>query len=437
MKNKTGLIIRREYLERVKKKSFIITTILMPVIMLALMCVPALLMSVNISDAREIGVIDKSGIVAQKLKDTDLAHFSSVTVDVDSLYEYKDYDGFLIINDNILENPTTGVTLYTREAGSIELEQSISNNIADIVEQQRLQNMNMANIRDILAEVQADVNITTYRLTEDNASSGTSSAVSYVIGLIMSIVLYMFLLMYGQMVMTSIIEEKNNRVLELIVTSVKPTQLMMGKILGVGLVAVTQLLLWAVLMIFISAAVLPLFISPEIAVEIAAYNSGTLDAASATIDTAGLQALSTVGNPLFIAGIFGYLLLFLVGGFLLYAAIYAAIGSSVDNVQDGSQLQSFVIIPLIVGFLVSTTIAANPTSQLAIWLSMIPFTSPMVMMTRIPFGIPSWEIIVSLVLLYGAFVGMVWFAAKVYRVGIFMHGKKPTIKELIQWARYK
>lgn len=437
MKNKTGLIIRREYLERVKKKSFIFTTILMPIIMLAIMFVPALMMTINISDARQIGVIDKSGIIAQKLEGSELAQFTQVDIAVDSMYECKDYDGFLIISDNILDNPATGATLYTREASSMELEHSISSNIADIIEQQRLQNIDMSNVRDILEQVKADVNIATYRLTEDNSSSGTSSLVSYAIGMIMSVVLYMFLLMYGQMVMTSIIEEKNNRVLELIVTSVKPTQLMMGKILGVGLVAVTQLLIWAVLMIFVSATVLPAFMPTEMAAEITAYNNGTLDAASATIDIEGLQALSTIGNPMFIAGIFTYLLLFLVGGFLLYAAIYAAIGSSVDNVQDGSQLQSFVIIPLIVGFIVSTTIAANPTSQLAIWLSMIPFTSPMVMMTRIPFGIPSWEIIVSLAVLYASFVGMVWFAAKIYRVGIFMHGKKPTIKELIQWARYK
>ena len=436
MKNKTGLIIRREYLERVKKKSFIITTLLMPVLMLGMMCLPALLMNVNLSDARKIGVIDNSGLIGTSLTDTELAQFLPTGISIDSLYAHKEYDGFLIIDADILTNPS-GVTLYTREAGSLELESSISNNISDIIEQKRLSDMDMSNIRSILEDIQADVTLTTYRLTDDNSIDSTSSIISYAIGLIMSIVLYMFLLLYGTMVMTSIIEEKNNRVLELIVTSVKPVQLMLGKIIGVGLVAVTQLCLWAVLMVTISAVILPLFLSPEIAGEIAAYNNGTLNPANASIDVQGLQALSTLGNPMFIAGIFGYLLLFLVGGFLLYAAVYAAIGSSVDNVQDGSQFQSFLTIPLIVGFIVSTTIAANPNSQLALWLSIVPFTSPMVMMTRIPFGIPSWEIILSLIVLYASFLGMVWFAAKIYRVGIFMHGKKPTIKELIQWAKYK
>lgn len=436
MSNKTGIIVRREYLERVKKKSFIITTILMPVLMLGMMCLPALLMNVNISDARNIGVIDNSGIIAPQLADTELAHYSRVDIAPDSMYARTDYDGFVIINSDILDNPS-GVTLYTREASSLELEQSLSDNIADAIEAERLKAIDMANVRDILNSVKADVSMSTFRLTDSESTSGTSSAISYAIGLVMSIVLYMFLLMYGQMVMTSIIEEKNNRVLELVVTSVKPTQLMMGKIIGVGLVAVTQLALWALIMVTLSASIVPLFFSPEIAGDIAAYNNGTLDAATASINIEGVQALSIIGNPTYIAGIFGYLLLFLVGGFLLYAALYAAIGSSVDNVQDGSQLQSFVIIPLIVGFIVSTTVAANPTSSLAVWLSMIPFTSPMVMMTRIPFEIPTWEIIVSLIILYLSFLAVVWFAAKVYRVGIFMHGKKPTVKQLIQWARYK
>lgn len=436
MKNKIWIIVRREYLERVKKKSFIITTILMPVLMLAMMCLPALLMNLNISDARRIGVIDNSGIIAPRLNDTDLARYERIDVASDSMYAHTEYDGFLIIAPDIVDNPK-GVNLYTRDASSMELENSLNNNISDIIEQERLKAIDKADVRDIMDSVKANVNISTFRLSESEEAAGTSSMISYAIGMIMSVVLYMFLLMYGQMVMTSIIEEKNNRVLELMVTSVKPTQLMMGKIIGVGLVAITQLALWALLMVTLSASFIPLFISPEIAGEIAAYNTGTLDIATSSVDIEGIQALSIMGNPTFIAGIFGYLLLFLVGGFLLYAAMYAAIGSSVDNIQDGSQLQSFVIIPLLIGFIVSTTIAANPTSSLAVWLSMIPFTSPMVMMTRIPFGIPTWEIIVSLIILYASFVAIVWFAAKIYRVGIFMHGKKPTVRQLIQWARYK
>lgn len=436
MSSKIGIIVRREYMERVKKKSFIITTLLMPVLMLGMMCLPALLMNVNMTDKRQLAVIDNSGIIAGQLHDNDMVHFEQVNINPDSIRTHRsDYDGFLIIGSDILNNPAAA-TLYVNEASSLELESSIASQINNIIEDQRLESRDMTHIRQVLDQVKSDITLSTYRLDRD-ADQEMSTGLSYGIGLLMAIVLYMFLLMYGQMVMTSIIEEKNNRVLELVVTSIKPGQLMMGKIIGVGLVAVTQILLWGLLLVTLSAFMIPMFFSPETAAEIAAYNNGTLDAASASMGTDGLQALSMIGNPLYIATIFGYLMLFLIGGFLLYSALYAAIGSSVDNIQDGSQLQSFIIIPLIAGFILSTAIAANPTSTLATWLSIIPFTSPMVMMTRIPFGIPTWEIIVSLIVLYATFVAMVWFAAKVYRVGIFMHGKKPTIKQLIQWARYK
>ena len=296
MNNKTAIIVRREYLERVKKKSFIITTILMPVLMLVLMCLPALLMNVNVSDARNIGVIDNSGIIAPGLEDNDLAHYTRVDIAPDSMYARQEYDGFLIINSDIVDNPA-GVTLYNRDAGSLELESSLRENIANIIENERLKQLDKTDVRDVLDSVRADVSMSTFRLTDSEATSGTSSAISYAIGLIMSVLLYMFLLMYGQMVMTSIIEEKNNRVLELVVTSVKPTQLMMGKIIGVGLVAVTQLALWAVIMLTISVSVIPLFFSPEIAAEVAAYNNGALDPATASIDIEGIQALSVIGNP--------------------------------------------------------------------------------------------------------------------------------------------
>ena len=276
-----------------------------------------------------------------------------------------------------------------------------------------------------------------FKLNDSDEVVNSSSMISYIIGIVMSAVLYFFLLMYGQMVMTSIVEEKSNRVLELIVTSVKPMQIMMGKIIGVGLVAVTQLAVWALIIIGASTTLLPMLISPEVAGEVTAMGNGTLDLSQASINVDGLQALSIAGNTGYLMTIFGWLLLFLVGGFLLYAAIYAAIGSAVDNVQDGSQLQAFVLIPLILGFFMSTTVAANPDSGLAFWLSIVPFTAPMVMMTRIPFDIPTGEIVLSVAILYASFVAMVWIAGKIYRVGIFMYGKKPTINDLIRWVRYK
>ena len=249
--------------------------------------------------------------------------------------------------------------------------------------------------------------------------------------------LYIFLLLYGQMVMTSIIEEKNNRVLEIVVSSIKPAQLMMGKIIGIGLVAVTQVLIWAALISVISGSILPALLPAEVMNEVTAFNNGTIDINTATNDAELLHALSVIGNVGYILSIFGYLILFLIGGFLFYSSIYAAIGSAVDNIQDAGQFQSIVVFPIIIGLILSMTVVNDPNSTLATIMSMIPFTTPMVMMARIPFGIATWEIIVSLVLLYISFLFMVWVAAKIYRVGIFMYGKKPSIKDLIRWINYK
>ena len=212
---------------------------------------------------------------------------------------------------------------------------------------------------------------------------------------------------------------------------------MLGKICGIGLVAVTQILIWGVLIAAMSAFVLPAIIPDTALTEMSALNAGTLDATSASMDVEILQAMSLMSNVGYILQLFGLLILFLIGGFLLYAAIYAAIGSAVDNIQDASQLQSFVIFPIIIGIIFGMTAASDASSPAAIWTSFIPFTSPMVMMARVPSGIPMWEIGLSLAILYASFLLMVWIAAKIYRVGIFMYGKKPSIKDLIRWARYK
>ena len=270
-----------------------------------------------------------------------------------------------------------------------------------------------------MQDVQVDVSMTTFRLDDDQETE-TSSVTSYAIGMIMSLMLYMFIMLYGQMVMTSIIEEKNNRVLEIVVSSVKPSALMMGKICGIGLVALTQILIWAGLLIAASAWIIP------------GIAAGSM---SADAEVAGLVA--QLGNTAYVASIFAYIVAFLVGGYLFYSAIYAAIGSAVDNVQDASQLQTIAIVPIILAMVLSMSVISDPNSQMAFWASIIPFTSPVVMMARIPFGIPGWEIALSLVLLYASFFGMIWFSAKVYRVGIFMYGKKPTLGELVRWARYK
>lgn len=439
MNNNLGIIIGREFSERVAKKSFIVTTLLMPILMLVMMALPALIAIFSTPSDKSVAVIDRSGVVFPVLADAQEEHLTFINVDmpVDSATTNSDYYAVLTIPENIVDQPS-GAALLLHEGGSVETEAIIRNLIKDAVRTQRMQNYNIDNLEQILEETNVEVNLQTLRIDEEGGREQTSSAISFGIGMFMTFLLYMFLLMYGQLVMTSIIEEKNNRVLELVVSSVRPMHLMIGKIIGVGLVAVVQIAIWGVLLCVMSAFLLPMLIPAEVSSQMSMMEAGTLAAAGGdTLDMELLQALSMFSSVAFIAKLFLYILVFLIGGFLFYASIFAAIGSAVDNIQDASQLTSFAVIPIVIGLVIGMTAGTDPNSTLAFWASMIPFTSPMVMLMRVPFGIPAWEIWVSVAVLYLSFIAMVWVAAKIYRIGIFMYGKKPTVRDLIRWARYK
>lgn len=435
--SKINIIVGREYMERVKKKSFLITTLLMPILMLALMMVPTLVALFSEGDNRKVAVIDQSGAVAPMLKNSPTLTFDTTATDWQEAIANEDIQAALVIPADVVEAKSAVIKLYTTEASSMNLEQELSSQLNDIIETKRLENYDIEGLDRIISEIDSDITLQTVNYDEEDGEKESSTILSYMLGTLLTLLLYMCLLLYGQMVMMSIIEEKGNRVLELVVSSVKPTQLMLGKICGIGLVAVTQILIWMALTALLSAFVLPAVLPAGISADMAAFNAGTADAANLSTDLGLLQALSILGDPMYILQLFGLLLLFLIGGFMLYSAIYAAIGSSVDNIQDASQLQSVVIIPVVAGIIFGMMAASDPTSTLSVWTSIIPFTSPMVMMARIPFGIPGWQIAVSLVVLYISFFVMVWVAAKVYRVGIFMYGKKPTLKELMRWIQYK
>lgn len=424
-------------MERVKKKSFIITTLLMPILMLALMMVPTLVALFSEGDNRKVAVIDQSGAVASMLKNSPTLTFDTTATDWQQAIADEDIQAALVIPADVIDAKSAVIKLYTTEASSMNLEQELSSQLNDIIETKRLESYDIEGLDRIISEIDSDITLQTVSYDEEDGEKESSTILSYMLGTLLTLLLYMCLLLYGQMVMMSIIEEKGNRVLELVVSSVKPTQLMLGKICGIGLVAVTQILIWMVLTALLSAFVLPAVLPSGISADMAAFNAGTADAANLSTDIGLLQALSILGDPMYILQLFGLLLLFLIGGFMLYSAIYAAIGSAVDNIQDASQLQSVVIIPVVAGIIFGMMAASDPTSTMSVWTSIIPFTSPMVMMARIPFGIPGWQIAVSLVVLYISFFVMVWVAAKVYRVGIFMYGKKPTLKELMRWIQYK
>lgn len=438
MNSKIGIIIAREFLQRVTKKSFIITTILFPVLMIGLMIAPALIMAFSTTETKEIYVIDHSGIVAQNLKSSDEVSFVIADEGApDTLRTHGNSYGVLFIGNNIVEKPGN-VQLYTGEASSMAVERTITSQMEEIIKDEKLKQYNIENINEILRNVETTVTLQTFRTDSDNEeSTSSSSMVSYAIGTLLSLVLYMFLLMYGQMVMTSIIEEKNNRVLEVMVSSVKPTQLMVGKILGIGSVAVTQIAIWGVLISSAVGILLPMLLPADIMAQATALNAGTLDSSANNVDADLLGVIAAAGNVAYIVKLFALMAAFLLGGFLFYASMFAAIGSAVDNIQDASQLQTAAIMPIIIALVISMSVATDPNSPLAFWTSLVPFTSPMIMMMRIPFGIATWEIALSLGILYISIIGMIWIAAKIYRVGIFMYGKKPSLKELIRWINYK
>lgn len=437
--NNLNLIIGREYAERVRKKSFLITTILMPLLMVALMAIPTLIMAFADHDETRIAVIDRTGIIGKQLTSDEVTKFELMDVTLDSALMISEVDAVLEIPASAIKSNST-VRLFSNEPSSVSLESDIRHQVNSIIENERLKQYDIENLSKILEDVKSDITIQTFRNdpetdAEDNEQSSTM--VSYMIAMALTFLLYMLILIYGQMVMTSIIEEKTNRVLELVVSSVKPTQLMLGKITGIGLVAVTQIIIWGVLICVLSSFVFPLMLPKDVASEVAALNAGSLDPATMANDLSMIQAVSMLSNVGFLIHLFVWMLVFLVGGFLLYAAISAAIGAAVDNIQDTSQLQWISTVPIILGIMFAMAAATDPNSSLALWTSFIPFTSPMVMMARVPFGIPEWQIIVSAILLFLTFIATVWCAAKIYRVGIFMYGKKPTVKDLIRWMQYK
>ena len=434
--NKIGIIIAREFNERVRKKSFIITTILMPVLMIGMMAAPTLMMLFAKGEQKTLLVIDNSGVVAPQLESNEDVVFKDIDLSLEEARADDTIFGVLWIGKNIVEQPSEA-KLYTNSSSSMTLEESITAQIEKVIERERLKRYNIEGLEDIMKNLEASVSMTTYR--NDQGTTGeeqaTSSTVSYLLGLVLGMMLYMFLIIYGSMVMTSVIEEKGTRVLDVLVSSVSPFQLMMGKILGVASVAVTQIVIWGVLVCGIGSAVLPALMPEDMMQSVEAVQAGQMTAVEADIDADLLSAVSLATDVSGLVMIFVWLALFLIGGFLFYSAMFAAVGSAVDSIQDASQLQTPITVPIILALILAMSVANDPNSPLAFWGSIIPLTSPVVMMARIPFGIPTWQIVTSLILLYISVAGMAWVAGKIYRVGIFMHGKKPSFKELLSWVK--
>ncbi len=439
--SKIGLVMGREFNIRVRKKSFILTTLLMPLLMVAMVGVP-MLISIYGGDnkAKEIVVIDKSGVIYSELKEQENITFAlSKSNYPEVVEEYTNAFGFLVIDSSIVANPKLA-TLYTNQTSTLSVENNIRGQLSSIVTNIRIKDSGVENLAEIISKVEAKAQIATFKIernekgevSEKVSSSGIAASVSY----ISSFMIYMFILIYGIMVLNGVVEEKSNRVMEIMVSSVRPFQLMMGKILGVASVAVLQFMIWVVLGAGGMVAVSALGIDLSAAAEMGTGGIG-MEAVQSSLPPQLITMLSVITDPAFIVRVLGSFILYFVGGYLLYASMFAAIGSAVDNVADTQQLQIPVTIPLIISIFIMISVMQNPNSPLAFWCSMIPFTSPIIMMARISYGVPWWEFALSIAILYGSFVGMTYLAAKIYRVGIFMYGKKPTLREVLRWARYK
>ena len=441
-----NIIIAREYLTRVKKKSFLLITFLGPLFFAAIAVLPSLIMLMSADDSQKIALVDQSGIVAEKMKMENTIHFTDIsTENADSAkanFVRDGYDILMVVSPLDTANHTVAVSAYSQKPLSVDLKMLISDEVNKAVEDYRLGLYDVEGLKEIIENIKSDVSVATYTLSDDGEEKITSSEVYMGISLVLSMIIYMFVSMFSAMVMQSVIEEKSSRVVEVLVSSVRATELMFGKIIGVAGVALTQFLLWIILTIVLVGGVSAFIGFDSLDMQqttqmVQDMNMGGMDMTQMTDiqEQGGMSViLSTLSELNYGQLILGFIVYFVLG-YLLYASLFAAIGSSVENEADTTQLQMPLMMPLLIAFFIAFYAFKAPDSPVVFWGSMIPFTSPIVMLARIPFGVPAWELAVSIALLLGTFVLCGWASAKIYKIGILMFGKKTTLSDLWKWLR--
>lgn len=452
--NKISVIIKREYVTRVRKKSFIIMTILAPLLMAGIIIIPTVLMLGQDGDYKKIAVIEeKSDLFKGVIKNTKDAEFiyleNTKFEDIrDSIYG-KAYYGVLYISPEIINIPNA-IQLISEKQPPIGLLEHIERSLEKEIEKQKLEAYNIGNLDEIMRSVETNVSIQTKKIDESGAVKETSTGIAMALAYIFGLLMYMLVFIFGSQVMRGVIEEKTSRVVEVIISSVKPIQLMMGKIIGIALVGLTQFLIWVFLTVAIVTVVKSVITdksggSEEISQVVPgnimeggqtiAVNAKTQDISPELKEFSKL--FDSALNQPWLLIIFSFIFYFITG-YLLYASVFAAIGSAVDNETETQQFMLPVTVPIIIALMVAMGTMQNPESPLAFWCSMIPLTAPIVMMARIPFMSQGqyWEIAVSMLIMVVSFIAFVWMAAKIYRTGILMYGKKTSWKEMWKWLRY-
>ena len=445
-----GVIINREYSTRVKKKTFLLTTFLVPVL-LALCGVAMGVMMVNVKEkTKTVGVVDESGIVMSYLKNSEQISFQDMSSEpldtVKARLADLGLDGVLSIS-KIDEQKNLQASFTSVRPVGMGVTATMSRYIDDALEDYRIRSYDIDGLEEIVNSVKADVPIRTFVLDEKGGEKVSESGVNSILSMVLGIFIFLFITMFGSMVMTAVVEEKTSKVVEVLISSVKATELMFGKIIGVALVALTQFFLWIVLSIVLLSAGMGI-IAPKMMDTVDAQSivaglpEGTnqFDAMTAVLSQSDSELGDVVGTlaGLNIGQLVLYFIVFFVLGYLLYASLFAAIGSAaVDNENDTSQLQMPVTIPLMIAYFIALYAYNAPDSAVALWGSMIPFTSPIVMLARIPFGVPGWQILLSIGLLVVTTIACAYLSAKIYKVGVLMYGKKTTFKDLWKWLKQK
>ena len=446
--SKIGLIISQEYRNRVVKRSFLLMTFLTPILMAALIVVPIWLSTIKDDEAKVIAVVDQTGLYVDFFENLECEDCEFVVIrgqGEGSLEQVigrmeqgiginsqlsTNYSAFAIISDDLSKHPTS-FTIYSEKQVPSAIRKFIEGSLEDYIEEQNLISYNIPQLKEMISEAKVDIKTTTYKLSDEGVTTSDSDIAS-VIGMLTTMLIYMFIFVSGAQVMNSVVQEKVNRIVEVMICSVKPWELMWGKIIAVGLTCLTQMALWATLTMIIVG----------VAMGVMGFDLTALQGEQPIGMTSEMQDLSNVATQVDMlksidwTSVLIMFVIYFIGGYLLYSSLFAAIGASVDNEADTNQFMMPITIIVLFALYAGIYSAENPDGPLAFWCSMIPFTSPIVMMVRVPFDVPMWQLGLSLGLLVLTIIATIWLSAKIYRVGILMYGKKPSLKEIVKWIKY-
>ncbi|MDR0758356.1 MAG: ABC transporter permease [Tannerella sp.] len=430
--NKLSLIIRKEYVQRVSKKSFLLLTFLLPFLFVAMIFLPLWLNRIKSGEVRNVVIVDKTGKYAPLFEDTDSYRFLHGDKSLEAYRADDNREIFAILNisSDLLQDPSAA-TLYSEKQIPNDLSSLVNRVLTKRMEQDKLASFQIPDLERIIEESRVSFNIHTIKWGKDGSEHVSSTLITQLTGFLSTFIIYMFILMYGAMVMQGVMEEKTSRIVEIMVSSVKPFDLMMGKIIGIGLVGLTQIFLWGILVGILLVAGGLFF--PGLTQTDA---TAPVQAGGMAIDTSALQWIAALQSVNFIE-IISYFILYFIGGYLLYASVFAAIASAVNSPEDTQQFMVPITLILAFALYVGIYSSENSDGSMAFWCSLIPFTSPVVMIMRIPFEVPLWQKLLSITLLFATAIGMACFAAKIYRIGILMYGKKPHLKEILKWITFR